>query len=167
MKKATIIAICPIVLFVVVLIVGVWIKRRVEQKTLFHNYASDFSSQKDLRKSIEIHIGCQVPERAKNLFMARDGFQDSTFWVTFTVESVDLKSLKSDISDTWTNQLVWPLPRRIPESVRNWWNPPSTNISVFWDCGERANNPVEREVSGTLWIIDETRGVVYCCRYSS
>ena len=127
-----------------------------------YDYARHTASEKELREYIGSRVGCTLPEQARDLHAVNDGGRDPTHWISFRVDPAQLPPLLSEISGPWTDRLEAPLPRAVPDFVKDWWNPPSSNISVHWDC-----EPAKRAMDGRLWIIDLSRGVVYYCQYSS
>jgi hypothetical protein len=159
----------PLVLALGLAVLGLAILGAVEfrYRGLFpaHDYALEIKSVPELRARIERRVRCHLPEPARELHMMSDGGPDATLWISFQVPPASLAALKSEISDTWTDQLDCPLPRPVPQSARSWWSPPSTNISIYWDGIDP--DPSKRKVSGLLWIIDEAKGVIYFCSYAS
>jgi hypothetical protein len=89
-----------------------------------------------------------------------DGGKDPTRWISVRVSPADLESLKRQVSEQspLLDHVPTPLPRRVPEVVQPWWNPPATNLSVYGTVDN---------LSGSFWIIDNTNAVIYHCRYGS
>jgi hypothetical protein len=126
-----------------------------------HDYARAYPDPKEFRELVGSRLGgIELPEGATDLHLVHDGGRDPTHWISVRVAPADLESLKRQISEQapLLDHVPTPLPRRAPEFIQSWWNPPATNLSVYGN--------VENQ-SGSFWIIDNTRAVIYCCRHSS
>jgi len=77
--------------------------------------------------------GIELPESVTDLHLVHDGGKDPTHWISVRVAPADLESLKRQILEQapLLDHVPAPLPRRVPEFIQSWWNPPTTNLSVY------------------------------------
>ena len=125
-----------------------------------HDYARAYPDPKEFRELVGSRLGgIELPESATDLHLVHDGGRDPTHWISARVAPTDIESLKRQISELapLLDHVPTPLPRPVPEFIQSWWIPPATNLSVYGTVGN---------ASGTFWIIDNTRSVIYCCWYS-
>ena len=164
MKKRSLLIYAGAVCFIVILgffIVPLWTLKHRGGLFPPHDYATDYPNPKEFRELVGSHLGgIELPESATDLHMVHDGGMDATHWISVRVAPADLESLKRQISEQapLLDHVPAPLPRRVPEFIQPWWNPPATNLSVYGTVDNR---------SGAFWIIDSNRAVIYYCRYSS